>query len=120
MITIVVAPYYNLKNMEKEKFKEGDVVYHIHNLQTSLIVDNIYIEKKEVIDKFDQDKNAFTKKEKNIIRGVGVHWWENKEFKTFRFHSRELIPERIVKQGQDEIDKYILSLSPIINIQSNK
>ena len=120
MITIVVAPYYNLKNMEKEKFKEGDVVYHIHNLQTSLIVDNIYIEKKEVIDKFDQDKNAFIKKEKTIIRGVGVHWWENKEFKTFRFHSRELIPERIVKQGQDEIDKYILSLSPIINIQSNK
>ena len=92
----------------RELFKEGDVVYHIHNLDQKLIVDNIYVEKKLVVDKYNAKEEKFEKKEKKIMRGVGVHWWNaTGSIETFRFHSRELIPESIRELGEKEIEKYL-------------
>lgn len=100
-------PLNNYKQM-KELFKEGDTVFHKNNLDQELIVDNIYKEKKTIVDKFNQKESKFDKKEITVIRGIGVHWWNaSKEFKTFRFHSNELVPKSIAEKGIEEVEKYL-------------
>ena len=91
----------------KELFKEGETVFHKNNLKQELIVDNIYKEKKTIVDKYNSKEGKFDKKEVTVMRGVGVHWWDTSgNFQTYRFHSNELVPKSIAEKGEEEVIEY--------------
>ena len=91
----------------KELFKEGETVFHKNNLKQELIVDNIYKEKKTIVDKYNSKEGKFDKKEVTVMRGVGVHWWDaSGEFQTYRFHSNELVPKGVAEKGEEAVIEY--------------
>jgi hypothetical protein len=98
---------------KKHFFKEGDEVCHKENLNLIMTVSRILKESKEFIKGYDENGKVI--KEQGIrMLGIECHWWATsitigKELKTFKFHSRELVPKNIAEQGKDKVIEWLHS-----------
>jgi len=97
--------------MSKHHFREGDTVRHKFNIDKKLIVNRILKESRDIIIGAKEDGTPI-KKTTNIMNGIECHFWEyDKDIKENilrkeKFHSRELIPEFIVEEGVEAINKW--------------
>lgn len=91
--------------MQRYKFKDGEVVYHIENLQQKMIVSKILRQKKQIpIEEKDEKTGGFKRIEKVFLIGIECYWWDKDgKYNKQKFHSKMLIPEHIVKMGLTSI-----------------
>lgn len=77
--------------MARIKYRIGDEVAHIDNLEFKLRVRGFIYEDKQ-------------------LRSISCTWWEGRILKQNDFHSHELISWGIAKQGRDQVEEYFKSI----------
>ena len=88
--------------MARVKYRIGDEVAHVDNIGFKLRVRLLIHEDK-------------------LLRFIKCTWWEGPVLKEANFHSHELLPWGIAKEGQKHVDDYFKSLETehlFKNIQS--
>ena len=99
--------------MPKHHFKEGEEVYHKDNQALKLIVRRILKETKTFTKGFDEEKGEAIKEKGIRMIGIECHWWQKSsitgenEIQIHKFHSSELVPAPIVKNGPEEVNKWL-------------
>lgn len=89
----------------KVYFKEGDEIAHKENLEHKMYVARIL--KVRVPSKELDKEGNFNGKYYSRIEGVECHWWMNNDLKTAKFHTRELVPFDIAKEGKEKVKEWI-------------
>ena len=96
--------------MEKKgfRFKEGDEVAHVDNLELKMHVARLVKRnKKEPTGKMVDNKPVY--ENYTILIGIECHWFQEidgkKQFRTYRFHSRELLPWDDAQKKQKSYEK---------------
>lgn len=94
--------------MNRYKFKEGEVVYHVENLQQKMIISKILRQKKLVpTEEKDETTGGFKKVDKVFLIGIECYWWDKDgKYQKQKFHSKMLIPDHIVKMGMTSIKAF--------------
>lgn len=90
----------------KHKFKEGDRVAHIEELELKLYVTEIIKESRKFPIGKDNDGNDKFEIKTRMI-GIKCHWWHDKELHRFRFHSSELVPFEVAQTGREKSEKWL-------------
>jgi hypothetical protein len=100
--------------MSKYHFKEGEIVCHKENLSLDMTVARILKESREFNKGFDAKENKPIIERGIRMIGIEVHWWEvsesepnKKNLRTHKFHSSELIPKEIAKEGIEIVNQWI-------------
>lgn len=93
---------------EHYRFKEGDEVAHVDNLELKMHVSRLIKKsKKEPTGKMLDGKPVY--QTYIILVGIECHWFQEvngiKEFRKHRFHSRELLPWNIACKNTKEYEK---------------
>lgn len=81
------------------RFEEGDEVASVDNLELKMRVFTI---NKRVEDYFTgviDGKGVREVKQRSRMEGISCHWWLGNDIQTHKFHTRELVPWEIAKQG---------------------
>lgn len=97
--------------MERYKFKEGEIVYHIENLKQRMTVNRLLRQMKMIpTEEIDPETNKFKKIEKIFFNGLECYWWDKDEkYQKQKFHSKLLIPAHIVDMGDKSIKVFMES-----------
>lgn len=77
---------------QKYKYKEGQEVCHIDNISQKMYIERL-VKSSRMIEHDNEQKQI------NFINGIRCHWWEDKQFKTAIFHTKELVPLEIAEEG---------------------
>jgi hypothetical protein len=89
------------------KFKDGDEVAHIDNVEKKLRVTTIN-KHEEFFKTGNLDKNGSEEiKPRSRMDGITCHWWKDNEVQTYTFHSRELVPWDIALKGKEEAEEWL-------------
>lgn len=97
--------------MERYKFKEGDIVYHIENLKQRMTVSRVLRQTKQIpTEEIDLETKKFKKVDKVFFNGLECYWWDDKkDYHKEKFHSKLLIPSHIVDMGSASIKVFMES-----------
>lgn len=103
--------------MAKYYFKEGEEVYHKDNLKVKLIVNRVLKDSVQIRKGFDMKEGKPIME--TVIRMIGVecHWWEHsealneKQLRTYKFHSTELVPKDIVEKGIEAVKQWLIEFN---------
>jgi len=77
--------------MARVKYRIGDEVAHIDNIEFKLRVRDFVYEEKQ-------------------LRSIICTWWEGNKLQKNEFHSHELVPWGVAKQGVDQVNDYLKSI----------
>jgi hypothetical protein len=78
--------------MARIKYTIGDEVSHMDNLNNKMRIRGFVYEDKK-------------------LRHIVCSWWSENKLEKDNFHSHELIPWGIAKQGEDQVKAYLDSIS---------
>lgn len=93
---------------KKNWIEEGMEVANKYNPTQVMVVSRIL---RQYIDKRILENEEFIEKKIPQIIGIECHWWEDKKFKIHKFHTRELIPWIVAKDGDKTIEWFLETIS---------
>lgn len=84
----------------KYRFKEGEAVCHIDNLELKMNIERVVFVLYDTPDQKDPSKKNTTKK----ILGIKVHWFESNKLHKAQFHKHLLVPYEVVVKSKSFVD----------------
>lgn len=89
-----------MEQYPKHKFKQGEEVAHIDNLQQKMNIERLVKSAKTV-------DNGTEKLNVSYLQYIRCHWWaKGGDYVVGMFHSRELVPYDIAQEGFMEVMKW--------------